>query len=152
MLDFTNWPESIATVSDTYKNATVSLFDPSALVETGFDVDTNTPTYSPESIAAATVAEDIPARIQPVRLSVDSAAGATNNATGEVRLRIQIPRTAYSGRIVRGWQVRVTQADRNESLKRYLFFVDSNVNSSWRASNTIEVTTNVENLLPSDVS
>ena len=143
MLDFGSWSDAIGRTSDLYKNATITLLNP-ALVTTTFDVNTNLPVVVGDGIVVA----NIPARIQPVRLSVDSAAGATNNATGEVRLRIQIPRNAYSGRIARGWHVKVTQADRNPSLTRYLFFVDSNINSSWRASNTIEVTTNVENVVP----
>lgn len=122
-------------------NATIQLRDPALITDSGYNVETNT--YTP--VGNPVVATDIPARIQPVRLAVDTVGGSTNNPSGEVRIRVQIPRTAYSGKISRGWQVRVLTATRNPELLDYLFVVDANVNSSWRASNTIECSVNVEN-------
>ena len=133
------WASVIEEVSDTYKNATISLIDPSRVTST-FDVNTNQFVQTGNPV----VAEDIDARVQPVRLAVDTRAGSTGNPGGEVRIRVQIPRTAFSGKVQRGWLVRVTAADRNPELLDYLFVVDANVNSSWRASNTIEATVNVE--------
>lgn len=134
------WADAIAAVSDTLKNATVSLIDPS-LVTTTFDVDTN----ATVQVGNPVVAADIPARVQPIRLSVDQRAAQAGNPTGEVRMRVQIPRLSYSGKIRRGWQVRVTNADRNPELENYLIVVDAVVDSSWRASITIEGMVNVEN-------
>lgn len=140
------WADAIAAVSDEYKNATVSLIDPS-LVTTTFDVDTN----QTVQVGNAVIASDIAARVQPIRLSVDQRAGATGNPSGEVRMRVQIPRTAYSGKIRRGWQVRVTEATRNPELEDYLIVVDAVVDSSWRASITIEGMVNVENTVSTAV-
>ena len=134
------WADAIAAVSDEYKNATVSLIDPSR-VQSTFDADTNVTVQVGNPVVAA----DIPARVQPIRLSVDQRAAQTGNPTGEVRMRVQIPRTSYSGKIRRGWQVRVTAADRNPELENYLIVVDAVVDSSWRASITIEGMVNVEN-------
>lgn len=133
------WADVIGEISDTYKNATISLLDPS-LVTSDFDVETNTYTQTGNPV----VAEDIDARVQPVRLAVDTRAASTGNPSGEVRIRVQIPRASFAGKAQRGWLVRVTAADRNPELLDYLFVVDANVNSSWRASNTIEATVNVE--------
>lgn len=133
------WANVIGEVSDDYKNATISLINP-ALVSSTFDVDTNSYT----SVGNPVVAEGIDARVQPVRLAVDVRAGSTGNPSGEIRIRVQIPRTAYSGKIQRGWLIRVTAADRNPELLDLLFVVDSDVNSSWRASHTVEATVNVE--------
>jgi hypothetical protein len=134
------WADSIANVSTQFMNATVDILDPSEVVST-FDVDTNAYT----STGNAVVAENISARVQPVRLSVDSRGGG--NPSGEVRIRVQIPRDSYSGRIKRGWLISVTAAERNPELLGYLFVVDSEVNSSWRATTTIEATVNVENVV-----
>jgi hypothetical protein len=134
------WADRIAAVSDRFKNATITIIDPSLITST---YDPVTDTYTPTGDGI--VAEDIAARIQPVRLAVDMQGGATMNPTGEVRVRIQIPRTAYAGRVEHGWRIRVISADRNPELLEYLFTVDANVNSSWRASNTIEASVNVEN-------
>lgn len=135
------WSDRIAAFSETMMNATIQLRDPALITDSGYNVETNT--YTP--VGNPVVATDIPARIQPVRLAVDTVGGSTNNPSGEVRIRVQIPRTAYSGKISRGWQVRVLTATRNPELLDYLFVVDANVNSSWRASNTIECSVNVEN-------
>jgi len=62
-----------------------------------------------------------------------------------VRLRVQIPRTSVTGKIQRGWIVRVTEATRNPELLDYVLVVDAAVDSSWRASITIECSVNVEN-------
>jgi hypothetical protein len=134
------WADQIANVSTTYMNATVSILDPS-LVTSTFDVATNEYT----STGSAVVASGISARVQPVRLSVDTRGGG--NPSGEVRIRVQIPRDSYSGRIKRGWLISVTAAERNPELLGYLFAVDSEVNSSWRATTTIEATVNVENVV-----
>lgn len=138
------WPDRIAAVSDQYKNATITLIDPS-LASVGEDYDPVTGVYTPG--ASGIVAEDIPARVQPVRLAVDMQGGATMNPSGEVRVRIQIPRSSFAGRVENGWRIKVTSADRNPQLLDYLFTVDANVNSSWRASNTIEASVNVENVV-----
>lgn len=134
------WADAIAAVSDEYKNATVSLIDPS-LVTTTFDVDTN----QTIQVGNPVIASDISARVQPIRLSVDQRAAQTGNPSGEVRMRVQIPRLSYAGKIRRGWQVRVTEANRNPDLENYLIVVDAVVDSSWRASITIEGMVNVEN-------
>lgn len=134
------WADAIAKVSDEFKNATVSLIDPS-LVTTTFDVETN----ETVQVGDPVVASGIAARVQPIRLSVDQRAAQTGNPSGEVRMRVQIPRASYSGKIRRGWQVRVTSADRNPELENYLIVVDAVVDSSWRASITIEGMVNVEN-------
>jgi hypothetical protein len=136
----TVWADVIGEVSATFMNATVSLLDPS-LVTSVFDVDTN----SFVSTGNPVVAEGISARVQPVRLAVDTRAGSSGNPGAETRLRVQIPRDAYSGRIQRGWQVRVTSATRNPELLNFLLIVDAVVNSSWRASITVEATVSVEN-------
>lgn len=136
------WADAIGVVSDEYKNATISLLNP-ALVTSTFDVDTNAFVQTGDPVVQA----DIAARIQPVRLAVDTRAASTGNPSSEVRLRVQIPRTAYSGKIQRGWQVLVTAADRNPELENYLLVVDAVVNSSWRASITVEATIGVENAI-----
>lgn len=135
------WADAIAAVSDEYKNATVSLIDPSLITSTSFDVDTNNIVRVGDPVVAA----DIAARVQPIRLAVDQRAAQTGNPSGEVRMRVQIPRTSYAGKIRRGWQVRVTASDRNPELENYLIVVDAVVDSSWRASITIEGMVNVEN-------
>jgi hypothetical protein len=134
------WADVIGEISDDYKNATISLLDPS-LVTSTFDVETN----AFVQVGNPVVAEGINARVQPVRLAVDTRASSTGNPSSEVRIRVQIPRTAYSGKIQRGWLIRVTQAERNPELLNLLFMVDSDVNSSWRASHTVEATVSVEN-------
>ncbi len=136
------WADRIAAVSHTYMNATISLLDPSRVSST-FDVDTNEYTNTGTSVVASGIA----ARVQPVRLSVDTRAGTAGNPSGEVRIRVQIPRDSYNGRIKRGWLISVTAAERNPELLGYLFAVDSEVNSSWRATTTIEATVNVENVV-----
>ena len=133
------WADVIGEISDDYKNATISLIDPS-LVTSTFDVNTN----QFVQVGNPIVAENIAARVQPVRLAVDTRAGSTGNPSGEVRIRVQIPRTTFAGKIQRGWLIRVTAADRNFELLNLLFVVDSDVNSSWRASHTVEATVNVE--------
>jgi len=134
------WSDRIAAFSDTMKNAVVDILDPS-LVTSIYNVDTNVTTYSGDPVIAAGVA----ARIQPVRLAVDTRGASTANPSGEVRLRVQIPRTSVTGKIQRGWIVRVTEATRNPELTDYVLVVDAVVDSSWRASITIEVAVDVEN-------
>lgn len=138
----TVWADRIAAVSATYMNATVSLLDPSRVTSV-FDVDTNAFVQTGDPVVASNIA----ARVQPVRLAVDVRAGGTGNPSSEVRIRVQIPREAFVGKIQRGWQIQVTASDRNPELLDYLFVVDSDVNSSWRASHTIEATVNVENAI-----
>lgn len=134
------WADAIGRVSQDFMNATIDLIDPS-LVSTVFDVETNQTVQTGNPI----VASGLVARVQPIRLAVDFRAAQTGNPSGEVRMRVQIPRTAYSGKIRRGWQVRVTEATRNPELEDYLIVVDAVVDSSWRASITIEGMVNVEN-------
>jgi len=62
-----------------------------------------------------------------------------------VRVRVQLPRLPELGKIRRGWIVRVMSADRNLELDNFVLVVDSVVNSSWRASVTVECSVNVEN-------
>lgn len=133
------WADRISAISNEFKNATISLLDPS-LVTSTFDVNTNGYVQVGDPI----IAENISARVQPVRMAVDTRAGGTGNPSGEVRIRVQIPREAYAGKIRRGWLIRVTAADRNAELLDYLFVVDAAVDSSWRASVTVEATVNVE--------
>lgn len=135
------WADRIATVSDAFKNVTVSIIDPSQSVTSVYDPDTNAYTTTGDPVTASGIA----ARFQPVRMAVD-ASGAPAYNSGEVRARIQIERTAYSGAITRGMRIRITEATRNPTLVDMIFYVDANVNSGWRASNTIEVTTNVVNV------
>lgn len=134
------WASAIGVVSDSYKNATVSLLDQS-LVTSTYNASTNTYTHVGDPVVVSGVA----ARVQPIRLQVDQRGAQTGNPSGEVRMRVQIPRTAYSEKIQRGWQVRVDEATRNPELENYLLIVDAVVDSSWRASITIEATVNVEN-------
>ncbi len=134
------WADAIGEVSATFMNATVSLLNPS-LITGVFDVDTNSFVSSGNPV----VAEGISARVQPVRSAIDVRAGSTGNPSSEVRIRVQIPRTAFSGKIQRGWLIRVTAADRNPEMLNQLFVVDAEVNSSWRASATVEATVSVEN-------
>lgn len=134
------WADAIGEVSARFMNATVSLLNPS-LVTSVFDVDTNSYVSSGNPV----VAGPINARVQPIRLAVNVQAGGTANPSSQVRLRVQIPRESYSGKIQRGWQIVVTAADRNPELENYLLVVDAVVDSSWRASITVEGMVNVEN-------
>lgn len=134
------WSDAIAAVSDGFKNAVIELRDPSLVTSTR-DVETNQVVTTGNPV----IATNLEARIQPIRGAMDVSGGQVSNPSGEVRIRVQIPRTAYDGKINRGWQIRVISAERNPELVDYLFVVDANVNSSWRASNTIEATVNVEN-------
>lgn len=136
------WSDYIAEMSDAYKNARIELIDPSRVTST-YDVTTGTFVSTGDPV----VATDVAARIQPFRIGIDIGANGTGNPSGELRLRIQIPRGSVFGRIQRGWQIRVLEAERSPDLKSYLFFIDAVVNSSWRASITIEATTNLENIL-----
>lgn len=136
------WSDRIADFSDTMKNARIQIIDPSAVTST-YDPATGAFTSTGDPV----VATDVAARIQPFRIGIDIGANGTGNPSGELRLRIQIPRGSVLGRIQRGWQIRVLGAERSPDLKSYLFFIDAVVNSSWRASITIEATTNLENIL-----
>lgn len=142
MREAVTWADTIASVSADYMNATVSLIDPS-LVSSTFDVDTNAYVKTGNPV----VASGIPARIQPIRLSVDNRGGTSGNPSGEVRMRVQFARDAYEGKIQRGWQVRVTSATRNPELESYLIVIDAVVGSSWRATTVVEGAVNVENAL-----
>jgi len=134
------WANRIAAVSDTFKNGVVDLLDPS-LVTADYDVDTGLTTYVGDPVVRA----GVPARVQPVRSSADTRGAGTANPSGEVRVRVQLPRLPELGKIKRGWIVRVTSADRNLELAGYVLVVDAVVNSSWRASVTVECSVNVEN-------
>lgn len=134
-----SFADRIAAVSETFMNATIQLRNPELQTST-YDAVTGEYVFTGDPV----VATGVKARIQPIRLAVD-VSGSTSNPSGEVRIRVQIPRTAYSGKIIRGWQVRVLTADRNTELLDYLFVVDAAVDSSWRASHTIECSVNVEN-------
>lgn len=134
------WSDIIAEVSDTMKPDRIELLDPS-LVSSTYNVDTGTYVTTGNPV----VATDVSARIQPFRVSVDVGANGTGNPSGEIRVRVQIPRTSVTGRIQRGWQVRVLKSERTPDLPTYLLFVDSVVNSSWRASITLECTVNLDN-------
>jgi len=135
------WADSVGTISDEFKNATVTILDPSLITST-YNVDTGVTSQTGDPVIVAGVL----ARIQPVRLAVDTRGGTTGNPSGEVRMRVQIPRTAYVGKIRRGWIVNVTAASRNPELLDYVLVVDAVINSSWRASTTIECTVDVENV------
>jgi len=136
----TVWADSIGTVSDEFKNAVVDILDPSLVISI-YDVDTDVTTYSGDPVIAAGIA----ARIQPVRLAVDTRGASTANPSGEVRLRVQIPRESVTVKIRRGWIVRVTESIRNPELLDYVLVVDSAMGSSWRAGITMECAVNVEN-------
>lgn len=134
------FPDRIAAVSDRFKNAVVDVLDPS-LLTSSYDPNTNTMVQSGNPVVVSGVA----ARVQPVRLAVDTRGSSTGNPSGEVRMRVQLPREAVGQKVKRGWLIRVTAADRNPELLDYVLVVDSEVNSSWRASLTVEATVNVEN-------
>jgi len=134
------WSDIIADVSDTMKPDLVDLLNPNLTTST-YNVDTGTYVTTGNPV----VATNVSARIQPFRVSVDVGANGTGNPSGEIRVRVQIPRTSVTGRIQRGWQVRVVQSERTPDLDTYLFYVDSVVNSSWRASITLECTVNLDN-------
>lgn len=134
-----NFSDAIAKISDEFKNAIIDIFDPS-LVTSTYDAATDVYTQTGDPAIVSGIA----ARIQPFRAQVNVAPGAIRNPSGDVRVRIQIPRTSVSGRIKRGWQILVTTAERNPELAGYTFNVDAVVNSSWRASITMECSVNVE--------
>ena len=134
------WASRIGAISDTFKNAVIDLLDPS-LVTATYNVDTGLTTYVGDPVVRAGVR----ARVQPVRSSADIRGAGTGNPSGEVRVRVQLPRLPELGKIRRGWIVRVMSADRNLELDNYVLVVDSVVNSSWRASVTVECSVNVEN-------
>ncbi len=134
------WANRIAAVSERFQNAIVDIVDPSA-VTTDFDVDTN----EIDQTGTGVIASDIQARIQPVRLSVDTRGTSTGNPSGEVRMRVQMPRESVGQKVKRGWLIRVTESERNPELLDYVLVVDAEVNSSWRATLTVECTVNVEN-------
>lgn len=134
------WADRIGAASDQFKNAVITILDPT-LVTTTFNVETGVTTTTGDAVKASGVA----ARIQPIRSSSDVSGAQVSNPSAEVRVRIQIPRAAFVGKIKKGWLIRVTSATRNPELVNYLFAVESSLNSSWRASTTIEAVSNVEN-------
>ena len=133
------WSDAIGVISDEFKNAVIDILDPS-LVTSTYDAETDNYTQT----GNPTIVSGVAARIQPFRAQVNVASGAIRNPSGDVRMRIQIPRTSVSGRIKRGWQILVTTAERNPELAGYALNVDAVVNSSWRASITMECSVNVE--------
>ena len=133
-----SWSDRIARVSDQYKNALVSILDPTR-VESSYDIETAVTTQS----GHAEVWRGL-ARIQPVRLAVDIDSGLMRNPTADVRVRVQIPRNSFTGRVKRGWIIQVVSSPENPELEDYQLVVDAEVNSSWRASTTIECSVNAE--------
>lgn len=133
------WSDRIKIISDRFKNAQVELRDPSRVV-TVYDPLTATMVQSGDPVVWSGRA-----RIQPVRLAVDTRGGAsTGNPSAEVRVRVQIDRDAITERIERGWIVKVTASEYNAQLLDYQLVVDAAVDSSWRASITVECTVDPE--------
>lgn len=84
------------------------------------------------------------ARIVGYRSAVPSNKGSLSDPTGNKAMRFQIPRDSYTGRVLRGWQIRVTDGGDNPRLTDYLFIVESDTVVSNEASRTIEAIVDVE--------
>ena len=135
-----SWNDRIKIQSDKLKNAQIELRDPSRVMSV-YDPVTNTLIQTGDPVVWTG-----PARVQPVRLAVDTRGASTGNPSSEVRMRVQIPREAVSTRIERGWIVRVIDSEYNDQLEGYQLVVDAAVDSSWRASITVECSVNVEDV------
>ena len=129
-----NWAAEIAAVSGDpeFQNCEIQIRNPDLIVTTrdmltGITTQTGNP-----------VLWQGRARIVGVRSALDISPGTTATPSGTKSVRVVIPYGAYTGRINRGWQVRVIDGGRNPQLERYVLFVESDFNSGNVASFTIE--------------
>ncbi len=135
-----DWAQEIADIStqEEYQNAEITIIDPSLIIRTG----SITTGYEYDASGANLWSGQ--ARVAGMRASVGAGGTTSTNPTKIKSIRIQIPYDRDFGRVLRGWQVRVTNGGRNAQLESYLFAVESDVNSSHMAALTFECTVDVE--------
>lgn len=135
-----DWAQEIADVSteEEYQNAEIEIVDPSLIVRTG-TIDTGF-SYDPSNAMVWSGQ----ARIAGMRSGLGAGGTTSTNPTRIKSIRVQIPYDKDFQRILRGWQVKVTNGGRNDRLMGYLFAVESDVNSSHMAALTFECTADVE--------
>lgn len=139
-IDFeVDWAQEIADVSgdEEYQNAQIEIRNPELLVPTGNIEDGYTFTGDP-------VVWSGQARVASTRTDVSAGGTTSTNPTSIKAMRVQIPYDKDFTRVLRGWEVRVTDGGRNDRLKEYLFMIESDVNSSHVASLTFNTTVDVE--------
>lgn len=137
----TRWTTEIEMVSNSteYMNAVVNIIDPS-LVQTTWDIDTNTPVVTGNGV----IASGIMARINwPLRAVTDP--GTATGDPSVVRAgRMTIPWSSYSGVLRTGMQFIVTNGGDNPDLPRYVFRIDEPINGSNSASRAMKISVDGE--------
>jgi len=136
-----DWAQEIADVSGDpgYQRATVQIFDPADLTQTGNVANNWSYAYNP-----ADAAYNGQARVVVISGGTGVGGNTNSNPTNIVTIRVQIPYAAGFGRVKRGWIIKVTDGGRNSRLEDYLLTVNSDINSSNVASLTFTATADVE--------
>lgn len=121
-----------------YQNCTVDIGDPTAQTF-NVNVETGDTTLIGDSFVWSGQG-----RVSMLRSSVDVGGNSSTDPSAIKGVRVQIPHGSYSGRIRKGWFIRVVTGGRNTGLITYNLVVDSDVQGSHEASTTIQCSINVE--------
>jgi hypothetical protein len=129
------WTDEIAEVTgdSEYQNVAVTLNQPG--VVSGYDIDTNTPTYS----QAPVVVYSGQARLKPIRWGVNRENSETSNPTTLKSVLVQFPKGAeFVEYPRRGFTLTVDLPVENPLLSNRLFTLTSTLQGSAKATTAFE--------------
>jgi uncharacterized protein DUF6093 len=95
-----------------------------------------------------TVTYEGKARVQQISNGADIQNLQVFDPTSEVLMRVQVPLAANSGKITRGWQIRVIDGGNDGALTSAVLYVDTAVNSNWAQVRDIHCTYDYEKSQP----
>lgn len=138
-----DWAAEIAEVSgdEEYQRCRIQIRNPDLRARVG-DIEAG---YHWEGDPVIWVGQ---ARIVGVRAAMDILAGNAADPSGSKTVRVQIPyeiMEGLTGRIRRGWQIRVLDGGRNPKLKHYVLTIESDFNSGNVASPVLECSIALDN-------
>jgi hypothetical protein len=135
-----HWTEYIRDISEReeFLTAKIQIRNPNLLTRTK-DIKAGTVTVTGNPVVWSGEA-----RVVGYRSAVDSNKGNLSDPTGIKAIRFSIPHDSYTGRIERGWQIRVTEGGDSQRLTQYLFIIESDGVASNEASRIIQTSVDVE--------
>lgn len=139
-----DWSAVITPIAEGFMNCDIELIAPDSRPDAPYDPETGL-----GGVGSPTVIWYGKARAQHVAATrgANLQGQDTYNPTGHRDMTFQIPLNedyGYSGKIERGWLIRVLDGGKDRQLTDYLYNVDSGVNSSWAALRTIVCTIDVK--------
>lgn len=137
MMSFSDksWTDEIAEVTGDpeYQNVSVTLNQPGVI--SGYDVDTNLPTYSQQPVVVYTGQ----ARLKPIRWGMNKENNEGSNPTTLKSVLVQFPKNAeFQGYPRRGFTLTVETPVENPLLSNRLFTLTSTLQGGAKATTAFE--------------